>query len=125
MITPIESGSHPRIEKSWGHEIWIENNEEYCGKILRFNREGVGTSMHFHVLKRETMLCTFGRFEIACIDTETGAEYSVHLGPGDSVEIPRLTPHRIIPRGHLGNELMEFSTQHYDEDSHRLTRPGI
>ena len=24
------------VKKYWGEEIWIHNDEEYCGKILRF-----------------------------------------------------------------------------------------
>ena len=24
------------VKKGWGEEIWIHNDEEYCGKILRF-----------------------------------------------------------------------------------------
>ena len=26
-----------RHEKAWGHELWIINNEFYCGKLLVFN----------------------------------------------------------------------------------------
>ena len=26
---------HP---KGWGDELWITNNDKYCGKILQFNK---------------------------------------------------------------------------------------
>jgi len=38
------------VEKGWGQEIWIHNDEEYCGKLLRFNKEGSKFSMHYHVI---------------------------------------------------------------------------
>ena len=28
------------VDKVWGQEIWIHNDEEYCGKLLRFNKKG-------------------------------------------------------------------------------------
>ena len=38
---------HP---KGWGDELWITNNEKYCGKILRF-KKGSAFSMHYHIRK--------------------------------------------------------------------------
>jgi hypothetical protein len=26
-------------EKAWGHELWIINNELYCGKLLVFKKD--------------------------------------------------------------------------------------
>ena len=42
------------VEKDWGHEIWMANNqsENYCGKILRIN-QGYNSSLHFHLDKHE------------------------------------------------------------------------
>lgn len=44
------------VEKEWGHEIWLANNEKenYCGKILHIN-QGHTSSMHFHMEKHETL----------------------------------------------------------------------
>ena len=28
------------VKKYWGEEIWIHNDKEYCGKILRFFKKG-------------------------------------------------------------------------------------
>ena len=25
------------VQKGWGKEIWLANNNKYCGKILKFN----------------------------------------------------------------------------------------
>ena len=27
------------VQKGWGEEVWIHNDEEYCGKILRFLKQ--------------------------------------------------------------------------------------
>ena len=27
------------VPKGWGHEKWIVNTDEYCGKLLMFNLE--------------------------------------------------------------------------------------
>jgi hypothetical protein len=26
-------------KKAWGHELWIVNDDEYCGKLLVFNKD--------------------------------------------------------------------------------------
>ena len=41
-----------RHEKAWGHELWIINNEFYCGKLLVFKAHKQ-FSMHYHLLKDE------------------------------------------------------------------------
>lgn len=109
---------HHIADKSWGYEVWVENNEEYCGKELHFTTTGGSTSMHFHAKKRETMLCLIGRFEIEYIDTADASGGSVMLDAGDSVEIPRLTPHRICCLS--PGVIVEFSTTHEDADSYRV-----
>lgn len=120
---------HGQVTKSWGSEEWVVNNDEYCGKVLRF-RPGTSTSLHFHVLKHETMYCTEGFFEIVLVDPETAQEYSVVLNPGDSLEIPRNQVHRIhacratVDGVDLTDDavLFEFSTHHEDSDSYRVMR---
>lgn len=110
-----------QARKSWGHEVWLENNDEYCGKELHFNYPGDATSLHFHVLKRETMYCVVGAFRIHYVDPETAERSYVDLFPGDSVEIPRLVVHS-IEAVEADSLLLEFSTKHYDEDSYRVGR---
>ena len=41
------------VEKGWGKEIIFVNNDDYCGKLLCFEK-GKKFSMHYHILKRET-----------------------------------------------------------------------
>ena len=42
-----------RIEKAWGYELIICNNDNYCGKLLVF-KLGARFSMHYHMKKDET-----------------------------------------------------------------------
>jgi D-lyxose ketol-isomerase len=59
-----------RVDKTWGYELHYKNDNQYCMKLLHFNGPGekaydmqdpaVSTSMHFHVMKHETLLVTKG-----------------------------------------------------------------
>ena len=40
------------VQKGWGHERWIVNCEEYCGKLLFFDKEMVlNPGENFHVYR--------------------------------------------------------------------------
>ena len=108
---------HP---KGWGHELWLANNEEFCGKVLQI-RKGCKFSMHFHRDKREVFWLLQGRAELHFINPEDASEYSLPLSSGQCVEIPRLLPHQI--RAIEDCQIIEFSTTHREEDSYRV-RPG-
>ena len=108
------------VEKEWGHEIWMANNESenYCGKILRINK-GNTSSMHYHMDKHETFYVTEGILQVALIDTELGKEHKKFVHKGCVLEIDRGQPHQLI--AYDGDvEFIEISTFHRDEDSHRL-----
>ena len=47
-------GKPKKVDKEWGHELWLANNEkeDYCGKIL-FIKKDCSTSLHFHSKKHE------------------------------------------------------------------------
>jgi oxalate decarboxylase/phosphoglucose isomerase-like protein (cupin superfamily) len=106
-------------DRGWGHEKWIENLPEYCGKILHVNA-GKRGSLHFHINKLETMLLISGRVDLRLIDPEKGTEYVVELRPRDSILIPRGQVHQII--GVEESEIVEFSTIHEETDSHRVQK---
>jgi len=104
-------------KRGWGEELWIENLDDYCGKIL-FLEAGKRGSMHYHMKKMETMYLQDGIVDIDFIDAETGVKYIVHLYPGDSIRIPRGQAHQIIALE--DSNLFEFSTKHEEEDSYRV-----
>jgi mannose-6-phosphate isomerase-like protein (cupin superfamily) len=110
------------VPKVWGYEKWIVNNQDYCGKILFFVK-GKMSSWHFHKLKKETFYVQYGSIELmySLEDSIESAE-SIILYRGDKIDLPIGLRHRIIALE--DTELIEFSTQHFDEDSHRIIHGG-
>lgn len=116
----LDESSYPLVPKGWGHEIWVVNTEDYCGKRF-FLRNGKRCSWHYHREKDETIMVLSGRvkFEFGSGDDLQSAAV-FEAGPGEAV---RLTPgvrHRFT--GLEDSHLIEFSTQHKDEDSIRVIR---
>jgi|TARA_B100000900_G_scaffold352753_1_gene320574 mannose-6-phosphate isomerase-like protein (cupin superfamily) len=105
--------------KGWGDELWITNNEKYCGKILRFN-EGSSFSMHYHILKEETWCVTKGSLKIEFFDLERAEKRERTLGEGDVVHLKPCTPHKLTALE--DSSVFEVSTQHFDEDSYRIEK---
>lgn len=106
------------VEKGWGSEKWIVNCPEYCGKILYFNK-GKRCSWHYHLLKDETFYLQSGKIHLFYGQTDDLQEsFSRILVPGDKFHVPRKMRHQMYALE--PSELFEFSTQHFDEDSHRI-----
>ena len=109
------------VPKGWGHEVWIVNKEEYCGKLLYFN-EGKKCSWHYHKLKDETFYLQSGKILLKYLDgDDIDSAAEIVLSPGDSFYIPIGLRHQMF--AFENSELFEFSTQHFDEDSNRVI-PG-
>ena len=108
------------VPKGWGFEKWIVNNSEYCGKLLYFVK-GKKCSWHYHELKDEVFYIQSGRVLVKYSDGDdiTKANELI-LGPGDNFHVYRGLRHRVIALE--DTELFEFSTQHFDSDSHRIER---
>lgn len=111
-----------KIPKGWGHELIIENNEKYCGKVLVF-KEGCKFSMHYHMLKDETWYVNKGQFIYRYIDTEVGITHEINLKEGDVVRQRPGQPHQLIAL--TDGEVFEVSTQHFDSDSYRIYKGDI
>ena len=117
-IEPIFSRleAHP---KGWGDELWITNNDKYCGKILRFNK-GSAFSMHYHIQKEETWCVTRGRLKLEYFNLETSERLEKELSEGDTVHLQPCIPHKLIALE--DSDVFEVSTQHYNEDSYRVEK---
>lgn len=111
-----------KIPKGWGHELIIENNEKYCGKVLVF-KEGCKFSMHYHMIKDETWYVNKGQFIYRYIDTELGITHEIKLKEGDVVRQRPGQPHQLIAL--TDGEVFEVSTQHFDSDSYRIYKGDI
>ena len=75
------------VHKGWGHEKWIVNKSEYCGKVLFFEA-GKKCSFHYHKLKDETFYLQSGKIILRYSDDDDLEKASVAtLNPGDSFYI--------------------------------------
>ena len=115
---------HPkRVEKQWGHELWIHNDSQYCGKLLVFTNSGNKFSMHYHMLKNETWYIQEGSFQFDWIDGEKAERCYTQLQKGDVVYIQKGLPHQLTALED-NSIVFEVSTEHFDEDSYRVYRNG-
>lgn len=106
------------VQKGWGYEKWIVNNEKYCGKLLFFNK-GKRCSWHFHKIKDETFYLQSGLISLYYgLDEDLSKSLVLVLEPGDSFHIPVGLKHQMIALEE--SELFEFSTEHFDFDSYRI-----
>ena len=108
------------VPKGWGFEKWIVNTEEYCGKLLYFVT-GKKCSWHYHKLKDETFYIQSGKILLKYSDgDEMAYADEIVLNRGDKFHIYRGLRHQMFALE--DTELFEFSTQHFDEDSYRLSK---
>lgn len=106
-------------EKEWGHEEWIANTPQYCGKKLIFN-EGYQCSMHQHKIKDETFYIQSGT---VILETDYHGKLETRfLSTGDTAHILPEMWHRITALSTA--EVFEFSTFHMEDDSYRRTKSG-
>lgn len=106
--------------KGWGREVWIANNDRYCGKILEI-KKGKRLSLHFHKIKTETFFLRAGRLIVRVKESEVSETMEEFiLSPGDCMDVPIGLIHQM--EAIEDSELFEFSTQHFDSDSHRIIK---
>lgn len=106
-------------QKTWGHEEWIVNCEEYCGKLLKV-RPGCQCSLHHHRKKRETFYVLTGRGWIEhalVVGGEAGPMVRCDVDSGSTITIERGVPHRFGAVNNL--TILEISTHHEDSDTYR------
>ena len=104
--------------KAWGYELWIHNNEKYCGKLLVFKKDK-SFSMHYHLLKEESWYISKGEFQYSYIDTETSEIKQKIVREGDCIHLLPGQPHQMLAIEE-GSCIFEVSTQHFDSDSYRV-----
>lgn len=121
MIIDVNIKEPHRVDKSWGYELWIHNDSDYCGKLLVFNNKGDKFSMHYHLKKKETWYVQKGAFVFNWIDVENGKLNTKILAIGDSVLIERGLPHQLEAMVQ-NSTIFEVSTEHFDDDSYRVYR---
>jgi len=126
-VLPLRNDESIRVvPKGWGEERWIHNDELYCGKILIL-KEGKHCSLHYHQRKTETFYVAQGRLRMELTDLEHGKmqppviREEFEMTAGDSILLTPGLVHRFTGIA-VETHIFEFSTQHFDEDSHRLVK---
>jgi len=103
------------VDKIWGKEKWICNNELYCSKILTLNK-GYRCSIHYHKNKDETFYILDGKVKLELFGK------TIIMNKGDSIRLKPNAVHRFTGLTH--SKVLEVSTHHEEQDSHRLKKSG-
>jgi len=103
------------VEKVWGNEVWVVNNELYCFKRLTL-KKNYQCSLHCHKIKDETFIIEEGEVTMECDDK------NITMRSGDKIRIKPNEYHRFT--GITDSVILEISTTHSDEDSYRKTESG-
>lgn len=108
------------VPKGWGHEKWIVNCPDYCGKLLYFIK-GKKCSWHYHEKKDEVFYVHSGRLVVYYSEGDDfGSANRLQLGPGDKFHVPTGLRHQM--KALEDTVMFEFSTEHFDEDSYRIRK---
>ena len=104
----------PGESYDWGYEIWWGNVPSlYLGKTLVVYKNKV-LPLHYHERKYETIYCESGIGKVTVIEPD-GTVSKFTMGPGQAIELPPMTQHRIVAHG---CELLLFESSTYEpEDS--------
>jgi mannose-6-phosphate isomerase-like protein (cupin superfamily) len=103
--------SNYRVEKPWGHEVWLELNKFYAYKLISM-KQGYKSSLQSHEFKYESNYIIEGHAEVLLENTM--GEMESHLfvaGEGWTVPIGR--KHRVIAR--TDYKALEVSTPHLND----------
>lgn len=107
------------IEKIWGWEKIIVNNELYCVKFIHI-KDGYRNSMQYHKNKDETFFILGGKMLLEIGEGDTHEE--MEMLPGDTYRIKPNTLHRYS--GIEDATFLEIST-HFDiEDTYQVIKGG-
>ena len=105
-----------RVNKVWGFEEILVNNEKYCAKFLNL-KKGYQCSMHYHRLKDETFYVLEGTVRLE-LEGSTFIMYE-----GEQKRVYPYNKHRFTSLTKTA-KILEVSTTHYDSDSYRLKKSG-
>jgi len=106
------------VKKGWGSEDWIWNDDNYCGKILAFEK-GKKCSYHYHKIKDEVLFLYSGKIIMKYgDDNDFDAATVLVMEPGMAFHVTPGLRHQMIAEE--DSLMYEFSTHHEDSDSYRI-----
>ena len=109
-----------RHDHIWGYELWIENNEKYCNKLLILHK-GFESSWHYHERKDETFVILEGQVSLTYAIGINAPIQTIILNKGGKF---RLKPGVVHTFKSLTSKsiVMEISTT--DDDDNVKLRPA-
>ena len=117
---PLDVSSY-KVEKPWGHEIWLELNEFYAYKVIHM-KAGYRSSLQSHEKKIETNFVIDGKAEVL-LENENGDHQSKVYEKGQGWCVPVNRKHRVTAI--TDYTALECSTAHlndcirFEDDSDR------
>lgn len=120
-ITNMNLDGFKTVEKVWGQEIWLVNNERYCAKLLHINA-GWQCSLHMHPIKKETFIVLDGGVLLEVLGTEIPGAVgeNTYLVAGETYTLEPGTYHRFSSYTDEPAVVLEISSTHSDDDVVRL-----
>lgn len=115
-ITKMNLDGFKTVDKAWGQEVWLVNNERYCAKLLHING-GWQCSLHMHPIKKETFIVLDGGVGLEIRDE---GRHDVQLVAGESYTLEPGTYHRFWSYTDQPAVVLEISSTHSDNDVVRL-----
>lgn len=117
FLAGFKGGKHDHL---WGYELWIENNDRYCGKLLMLNK-GFESSWHYHKRKDETFVILEGKILLTYANELHSPVNTIILNEKDKF---RLKPGVVHSFKSLASKstVMEISTT--DDDDNVKLRPA-
>ncbi len=100
-----------KVEKPWGHELWLELNEFYAYKLIHM-KAGNRSSLQWHDRKIEANYVIDGEAEVL-LEDENGDLQSHIFKAGSGWVVPVKRKHRVIAR--TDYTALEVSTPHLDD----------
>lgn len=123
LVLAMDLTKFKQVDKVWGAEFWLVNNERYCAKLLHINA-GWQCSLHMHPVKKETFVVLDGGvgLEVATHKADSGPveTQNVMLVAGDSYTLEPGTYHRFWSYLDEPAVILEISSTHSDSDVVRL-----
>lgn len=112
-----------KIEKEWGNEEIIVNNDKYCAKRMTVFPGGK-LSIQWHINKQETFHIEKGTLKVT-IFLPTGNKFDYNLKPGESITIFPGQAHTFHNKTKQNVIFLEISTHHDNNDVYRVTKSCI
>ena len=100
-----------RVDKPWGHELWLELNEHYAYKLIHM-KAGTQSSLQWHDKKVETNYVIEGEAEVL-LQNDDGTMESRIYKAGQGWCVPLKTKHRVIAK--TDYTALETSTAHLND----------